>query len=189
MVLPQYSTIAVNNAQQYSGDWTWTPNSIWVNDFRLGYVFIRNLTLVGDQNLFRGNPYPNGYGMPTGVTNPLFGGLPAITFTNPRFTLGADARTGRRGPQGDVDLVESVSHLRGNHSFKFGFEYIDNIFDGDALSHSPRHAYFRELNKLPPGRPDDAGIGFPGRCHAELADALVSEDSFRMIGGSNPGSP
>ena len=34
-------TPAYNNVQQYSGDWTWTPNSTLVNDFRLGYVFIQ----------------------------------------------------------------------------------------------------------------------------------------------------
>ena len=51
ILLPQWGAAITNNAQQYSGDWTWTPNSTWVNDFRLGYVFIRNITLVGDGNL------------------------------------------------------------------------------------------------------------------------------------------
>ena len=162
VVLPQYSTIAVNNAQQYSGDWTWSPNSFWVNDFRLGYVFIRNLTLVGDGNLIAGNPWPNGYGMPTGVTNPLFGGLPAITFTNPSFILGANARTGRRGPQGDVDLVENVSHLRGNHSFKFGFEYIDNVFDGDAYPTAQGTITFASLTTFLQGQPTTPASAFLG---------------------------
>ena len=33
---PQWETIAVNDVQQIDGSWTWTPNSILVNDFRAG---------------------------------------------------------------------------------------------------------------------------------------------------------
>ena len=40
------------------------------------------------------NPWPSGYGMPTGVTNPAFGGLPEITFTGFTGFLGV----GNRGP-------------------------------------------------------------------------------------------
>ena len=73
---PPWSTVFTNDAQQYSGDWTWTPNSSWVNDFRLGYVFINDARVAGDSNLLPSSPWPNGYGMNTGVTNPLFGGPP-----------------------------------------------------------------------------------------------------------------
>ncbi len=110
-LLPQYWTAGINNGQQYSGSWTWTPNSTVVNDFRLGYVFIRNQTLNGDVDMIPGNPWPSGYGMPTGVTNPLYGGLPTITFSSFSGVLGANARTSSGGPQGDVDLVDTVSYL------------------------------------------------------------------------------
>ena len=135
ILLPQWAASITNNAQQYSGDWTWTPNSTWVNDFRMGYVFIRNITLIGDGNLLPSNPWPNGYGMNTGVTNPLYGGFPNVKISGFSGGLGGGStRTSRRGPQGDVDLVESVSYLRGKHVFKFGFEYLDMIYDGDSFT-------------------------------------------------------
>src|SRR5262249_34589786 len=75
-IAPQWGTFNVNNVQQYSGRWTWTPNSTWVNDFTLGYVFLRVYRITGDVNMKAGDPWPQGYGMNTGVTDPLFGGLP-----------------------------------------------------------------------------------------------------------------
>jgi carboxypeptidase family protein len=157
-VLPQWATGANNDSQQYDGNWTWTPNSTWVNDFRLGYVFIHDSTFTPDQNMLAGNPWPNGYGMNTGVTNPLYGGFPTITFTSFTGVLGCNCRTGIRGPQGDVDLVENVSYLRGKHSFKFGFEYLDVIFDGNAYPGVQGAANFPDLQSFLQGIPDKGSI-------------------------------
>ena len=73
------------------------------------------------------NPYPNGYGLPTGVTNPAYGGLPEIRMALAvTGILGSGTRgPSERGPEGSIDLVDNVSYLRGKHAFKFGFEYVD----------------------------------------------------------------
>ena len=157
-VLPQWATGANNDSQQYDGDWTWTPNSAWVNDFTLGYVFIHDSTFTPDQNMLAGNPWPNGYGMPTGVTNPLYGGFPTLSITSFSGILGCNCRTGIRGPQGDLDLVENVSYLRGKHTFKFGFEYLDVIFDGDAFPGVQGAATFKTLQDFLQGIPDKGSI-------------------------------
>ena len=159
ILLPQWAASITNNAQQYSGDWTWTPNSTWVNDFRMGYVFIRNITVIGDDNLLPSNPWPNGYGMDTGVTNPLYGGFPTIKITGFNGVLGGGStRTSRRGPQGDVDLVESVSYLHGKHAFKFGFEYLDMIYDGDSFTGAQGVASFTNLQAFLQGTPKSGSI-------------------------------
>lgn len=149
MLLPQWEQIALNDAQQYDGDWTWTPNSTWVNDFRLGYIYVVEQTLDADGNLLPLNPWPDGYGMNTGVTNKLYGGFPTITISGFSGTLGANARTGRKGPQGDVDLIDNVSFLRGQHAFKFGFEYLDMVFDGDTFTQAQGVAKFASLSGNP----------------------------------------
>ena len=150
-------TPLTNDAQQYSGDWTWTPNSTWVNDFRLGYVFIRNITrIAGDDNLLPSNPWPNGYGMNTGVTNPLYGGFPSVKFTSFTGSLGGGGtRTSRRGPQGDVDLVDSVSYLRGKHAFKFGFEYLDMSTTATHYTDAQGAVNFTTLESFLQGTPNE----------------------------------
>ena len=115
---PQWQANVTVTNYMYEADWTWTPNSAWVNDARGGYVYILNNTLNGDQNLLPANPYPNGYSFNTGVTNPVYGGLPQISITGFSGFLGVSTRLGRRGPQGNVQLSDSVSHLIGKHASK-----------------------------------------------------------------------
>ena len=144
-LLPQWQTPVVNNVQQYDGSWTWTPNSTWVNDFRMGYVFMHNAAPVGDQNVVASNPWPTGYGLNTGVTNPLYGGAPQIQISAFTGYLGTGNRSSIRGPEGDVDLIDSVSYLHGKHAFKFGFEYLDVLLDGDTYSQAQGNVVFTSL--------------------------------------------
>ena len=131
---PQWMIDIHDDAKMYVGTWTWAPNSTWVNNFTLGLNYYKNSTFAGDVNMLPSNPWPSGYGMPTGVTNPVYGGLPTITFTAFTGALGANSLGGasERGPEGDLDLVDNVSFLRGKHAFKFGFEYVD-IIDDEGL--------------------------------------------------------
>ena len=152
-LLPQWEVTVPNDAQQYDGDWTWTPNSSWVNDFRMGTVYFNNATFPGDHGMLAGNPWPGGYGMPTGVTEPLYGGFPYIQFKSFKGVLGGGNRTSTRGPEGDIDLVESVSYLRCKHSFKFGFEYLDILFDGSTYSETQGQTTFATLQTFLEGFP------------------------------------
>ena len=98
---PQWLATVPQNAYQYDGDWTFTPNSTRVNDFRLGYVYVKNTTFPGDINMPAGSPYPAGYGMPTGVTNPRLLWVPTSHDYRLQYAVGdwqSDGypRTGRR---------------------------------------------------------------------------------------------
>jgi hypothetical protein len=155
---PQWEALVVNNVQQYDGSWTWTPNSTWVNDFRMGYVYLNNSRGFADQNVVASNPWPTGYGMNTGVTNPLYGGLPQIQIQSFTGFLGGGNRSSIRGPEGDVDVVESVSHLRGKHTFKFGFEYVDAILDGNTYSQAQGNIVFSTLTTFLQGTPNSGTI-------------------------------
>ncbi len=151
---PQWETVAVNDVQQYDGSWTWTPNSTLVNDFRAGYVYMNNATAYADQNMPANAPWPSGYAINTGVTNPLYGGFPYVTISNlSTMELGAGPRSSIRGPEGDADFVESVSYLRGKHTFKVGFEYIDVVLDGDTYTGAQGVATFQSLETFVAGSP------------------------------------
>ncbi len=102
-----------------------------------------------------GAPWPAGYAMPTGVTNPDYGGFPLLTINGFNMQLGIGNRTGTRGPEGDVDLVESVSYLHGKHTFKFGFEYLDIVFDGTSFSLSQGNVVFSTLQNYLQGFPNN----------------------------------
>ena len=148
-LLPQWQTPVVNDVQQYDGSWTWAPNSTWVNDFRMGYVFMNNAAPVGDQNVVASAPWPAGYGLNNGVTNPLYGGAPQIQISAFTGYIGTGNRSSIRGPEGDVDLIESVSYLHGKHAFKFGFEYLDVLLDGDTYSQAQGNVVFTTLQNFP----------------------------------------
>ena len=157
-----------NKAVLYDGAWTWSPNSTWLNDLRMGYTYVYVLTLPGDVNLVPANPWPNGYGMFTGVVpgtypNVQSGGIPQITFDsfgggNNGFFLGSGNRQSVVGPEGDFSLLESVSYLRGRHAFKFGFDYVDIIFDGSTYDQSQGMLDFSTLTSFLQGVPNSGTI-------------------------------
>jgi len=160
-LLPQWNAAVTTNIQMYEGAWTWTPGSSWVNDLRVGYSFLDDLTLPGDVKINPSDAWPSGYGMKTGVdvaANPLYGGLPQITFTGFNGYLGEGSRQSHRGPEGDVNLVESVSYLRGKHAFKVGFDYIDIIFDGNTFTTAQGVAKFGPLESFLQGQPSGGSI-------------------------------
>ena len=158
----------------YEGNWTWTPNSNWVNEFRGGLIYILNNTLNGDQNMLPANPWPNGYSVNTGVTNPLYGGLPQIAISSFQGFLGVSTRLGRRGPQGNLQFTDDVSRLIGKHALKFGFEYLDIIFGNDTLQPVSGIVKFKTLQGFLQGAPSSESI--------LLGDATINVRSHWFAG-------
>jgi hypothetical protein len=150
-------TIATQLAKQISGDWTWTPTSTLVNDFRLGYIYVINNTIDPDTAI-PSNPWPQGYGMPTGVTNPLYAGLPLITIGSFSQLGFLNGRPSHGGAQGDVNLVETVSHLRGKHAYKYGFEFLDMVFDLNVYPAAQGTAVFTSTQTFLQGIPNSGSI-------------------------------
>jgi TonB dependent receptor len=109
---------------------------------------LRAQTVSGDVNKLPSSPWPTGYGFNTGVTNPLYGGLPEIDIGGFTGYLGAGRRTGWRGPEGNVSFVDSVSYLRGKHAFKFGFDFVDVIYDNNAYNRANGQIKFSNLQSF-----------------------------------------
>jgi len=70
-------------------------------------------------------------------------GLPEIDIQSFQSYLGAGRRTGVRGPEGNVSFVDTVSYLRGKHAFKFGFDFVDVIYDNNAYNRANGRIQFR----------------------------------------------
>ena len=103
-----------------------------MNEAEFGAQYLFKPSFVGDHTV-----NPTTYGLNTGVTNPLFFGMPQISITGggTSFTnLGGATWPKIQGPETDFVWQDHVSYLMGKHSFKFGGEIIDDNFTGGALN-------------------------------------------------------
>jgi hypothetical protein len=114
------------------GNWVWTPSSTVVNELRLGYTRNGQKLLPDDRNVFaNGSSYP----LNTGITSD--GGFPTVTIQGFTARLGSwNGRPVENGPNPFYDLTDSVSYLKGKHSFKFGGEY--GHIETDSFVHDTR---------------------------------------------------
>jgi len=160
-LLPQWQANVPSNVQLYDGSWTWTPGSNWVNEARAGYDYIDSQTLSADRNLFTQPAWPNGYGFNSGITQsafPTYGGMPQILIGGFTGYLGAGRRTGVRGPDGDASFVDNVSWLRGKHAFKFGFNFMDLVYDNNSYNQANGEVKFKDLTHFLEGSPRSGAI-------------------------------
>ncbi len=127
---PQWLTQIHTRAQVAGATWTWIANSRWVNVVRFGYNRLYQPTFVADHNVSASS-----YGLNTGVTNPLYGGLPRINifpfYLFPQ-ELGGFNWPKIQGPDYRYQFTDQVSYSRGKHAIKFGGEIHRDAFNGGA---------------------------------------------------------
>lgn len=150
---PQWLTNIHTRAQVVGENWTWTPSSRWVNEARAGYNRLYQPTSVGDHD----SPATK-YGLNTGVTNPLYGGLPRINIA-PYYVfpqeLGGFNWPKVQGPDTRIQFIDHLSYRLGSHSIKFGGELHRDAFTGGAYGGARGRIKFGFGNQAFPG---DQGI-------------------------------
>src|SRR5277367_2463164 len=122
----------IHTRAQVAGlNWVSTPSSNWINEARLGYNRLYQPTFTNDHNVSA-----ESYGLDTGVTNPLYGGLPRINvlgfFGFPLGGIGGFNWPKVQGPDERFQFVDHVSHTIGKNNFKFGGEIHRDSFSGGA---------------------------------------------------------
>jgi len=147
-VQPQWLTVIHTRAQVLGTNWTWAPNSSWVNEARFGYNRLYQPTYTADHNKSAAS-----YGLNTGVTNPFYGGLPIITILpfNIPDALGGFNWPKTQGPDTRFQFVDHVSYARGKHAFKFGGELHRDAFNGGAYAGSRGRIKFVNAGAFPNG--------------------------------------
>ena len=144
-VQPIWLTVIHTRAQVLGVNWTYVPGSRWVNEARFGYTRLYQPTFTADHNV-----PATAYGLNTGVTNPLFGGLPLITI--PQFsapnTLGGFVWPKIQGPDTRFQFADHISYTFGKHAFKFGGEVHRDSFSGAAFARSQAKSNFWEAKRL-----------------------------------------
>lgn len=118
-------------AQVAGVNWVLTPTALWINEARFGYNRLYQPTFPNDH----GVPATD-YGLNTGVTNPLYGGLPRINvlgfFGFPVSGIGGFNWPKVQGPDTRYQFVDHISRTIGKHAIKFGIEEHRDSFSGGA---------------------------------------------------------
>jgi len=179
--------ITAQNArsQSFSANWTWTPTSNVVNEFRIGYSHYTQSFLTPDSNQNPADYSYNGstYHIYTGQTNPLYYGLPIFTFQGglSSFELGGSWPK-YVGPDGVLDIDDHVSYLHGNHSFMFGGEILDNTSTNNVTSYTKGNFRFSNLDSFFDGDPNQTRYttGNLLRHLSSQGYALFLQDDWRV---------
>jgi len=120
---PQWRSVQENRPRVAGVNWTWTPNSNWVNAARFGFVRMNRMSQQVDSNL-----PASSYGIFTGVTT--VGSFPIIRIKGGFTALGGSPGWPYTfGPDTVYQVIDYVSYLHGNHAFKFGGDFRRNLAD------------------------------------------------------------
>jgi len=174
-----------SRAQMAAGHWAWTPNSQWANEARFGYTRYTLSIAPGDAN----KP-ASSYGLFTGVTNPIIGGLPDITvgggfttvgnfFSFPKFV----------GPDRTYDFIDQMAHSVGRHAIKFGGQIRDIKVDQATWRRARGDIKFANLESFLLGTPGSAkflatsnsALGSPERHMTQWGYAAFVQDDWRIV--------
>ena len=157
---PLWLTVQYARSIVGSVGWTYVPNSNWVNSARFGYSHYYQTFNSGDGSDDPANYSFNGstYHFYTGQTNKAYFGLPRIRIGElPSFQLGASwPKT--VGPDSVWQFSDSVSYLRGNHSFKFGGEVLVNQSTNNVTANTKGPVQFTTLQNFFQGKIQKAQI-------------------------------
>jgi hypothetical protein len=126
--IPGFGDTRASKRQIFTFNESHTFSANLVNEARLGFNRIK-ISFTPNASL-----NPDDFGIGDGVHEPI--GLPQISITGSRLNFGGPAPG---FPQGRADttlvLSDTLSYLRGKHSFKFGGEFrrfLNNNFNKDA---------------------------------------------------------
>jgi hypothetical protein len=164
---PQWLTDIHTRSQVVGTNWVWTPGSQWVNEARFGYNRLYQPTFTADHGVSASS-----YGLDTGVTNPLYGGLPRISITGfgPQI-LGGFNWPKVQGPDTREQFVDHISYTRGKHAFKFGGELHRDAFSGGAYAGGRGRIYFGQVDAFAGATPlEDYFAGIPGKGQVLVGD-------------------
>jgi Carboxypeptidase regulatory-like domain len=180
-----WDLLGVGRTNEYAGGWTYTPNSNWVNEFRVGEAPNYANQTPADANRLPSDPYPSGYSFNSGVTSTGYG-MTCIqisgVYPGRGNGLGICPKTGGRGPQYQLDFSDKVSYLHGNHSFKFGYEQVYVKFDDASTANLNGTINFRKLTDFLTGNAHNGSIiiGDNTRNYREMWYAAFVQDTWRI---------
>jgi hypothetical protein len=175
---PEWLSTTKPTTQLFGVNWTWTPNSVWVNEGRFSFDSFNESLFPLDHNV-----NPTTYGLDTGVTNPLLFGFPRI---NP----GLDAFNQMGGnsgwplettPSATYSWSDTVSYTAGKHTLRFGGEFRYGDVNYFRATEGRGRVDFSDLTDFVAGDPHrwELLYGDPKRQVSMKSFGLFLQDGFR----------
>ena len=112
--------------QVFGGDWTWIPNSRWVNTARFSYNRFNESIAPLDANV-----NPQQYGLNTGITDPRLFGFPRINPSTSYFDYLGGNSSWPLGttPSHTENYSDTVAYTVGKHALRFGGNFTNGGVD------------------------------------------------------------
>ena len=174
-----FETSGQLRSQFVTTNWTWSPNSAWVNAARFGWTYYNRPVFVGDHNVS-----PTSYGINTGITDPNLGGLPSITISGLQAAGGSSTWPSLRGPNSNYDIVDQMSYLRGKHAFKFGGEVLLSRVTNSTGNNARGSFTFNGAQAFKGSTPLEdylAGVPFQAKILAGNAVRNISQEVYAIF--------
>jgi len=164
--------------QVFGLDWTWTPNSQWVNTARFSYNYFYEKIAPLDSNV-----NPTDYGLNTGVTDPRLFGFPRINPSTSYFNyLGGNSSWPLyTTPSRTINIADNASYTIGRHTLRFGGKFSDGSVGYLRAPYGRGRVDFHYLPDFLDGNVRSWALSFgdPARDVSMKSWSLFAQDDFR----------
>jgi hypothetical protein len=177
---PEWLSIADTKVWVAGVNWTWTPNSRWVNEARFGYNRYWQNIDVGDSNKSALD-----YGLNTGITDPRLGGFPRISITPFDYLGGNYSWPLYTTPNYTYQFLDTVAVTHGSHNIRFGGEFRRGGTDLFRARYGRGRVDFDSLVDFLQGTvsPDNGGRVLTGQSNRQVtlnSFGLFVQDDWRI---------
>ncbi|HVO63870.1 MAG TPA: TonB-dependent receptor, partial [Terriglobales bacterium] len=179
---PYWLSHAAPTTQVFGADWTWTPNSRWVNTARFSYNRFDEVIAPRDANVD-----PSNYGLNTGITDPRLFGFPRINPSTKYFDyLGGNSTwPAATTPSHTEAFSDSMSYTLGRHALHFGGNFSNGAVDYFRAGYGRGRVDFKYLDDFLLANDSDniqrwrLLYGDPARKLHQRSFGLFLQDDFR----------
>ncbi|HEY2462209.1 MAG TPA: TonB-dependent receptor [Candidatus Acidoferrum sp.] len=178
-VAPQWLSATQPITDVFGVDWTFTPNSRWVNDARFSFNRFYEKIAPVDSNV-----NPTSYGINTGITDPRLFGFPRINpgTTDFNFLGGNSSWPLWTSPSHTENYSDTASVTRGKHTLRFGGVFSHGGVDYLRATEGRGRVDFHNLSDYLDGVVRDWSLQFgdPARNVSLKSFALFAQDDYRI---------
>jgi hypothetical protein len=164
--------------QVFGGDWTWIPNSRWVNTARFSYNRFNESIAPLDANV-----NPQQYGLNTGITDPRLFGFPRINPSTSYFDYLGGNSSWPLGttPSHTENYSDTVAYTVGKHALRFGGNFTNGGVNYYRAGYGRGRIDFHYLEDFLTGNVRDWRLlyGDQQRDLSEKSFGLYLQDDFR----------